>query len=110
MIQSLSSYSNATQFDATSQTSRTEAAANSGASSSSSDGLSGADALASEQTFLQLFVAQLQNQDPTSPQDPVQFVTQLAQFSGLEQSLQMRQDLDAILKQMQTPQTTTTQG
>lgn len=57
---------------------------------------SGIDSLASEQTFLKLFVAQLRNQDPLSPQDGVQFIAQLAQFSNLEQSLQMRQDLDAI--------------
>ena len=57
---------------------------------------SGIDSLASEQTFLKLFVAQLRNQDPLSPQDGIQFIAQLAQFSNLEQSLQMRQDLDAI--------------
>ena len=68
----------------------------------------GVDSLASEQTFLKLFVAQLKNQDPSSPQDPTQFVTQLAQFSGLEQSLQMRQDLDAILKAVQANSTTGT--
>jgi flagellar basal-body rod modification protein FlgD len=33
--------------------------------------------------FLQLLVAQLQNQDPTNPVDPTEFVTQLAQFSEL---------------------------
>ena len=58
--------------------------------------------LANEQTFLKLLVAQLQNQDPTQPQDGIQFVSQLAQFSGLEQNLQMRQDLDAILKTLQS--------
>ena len=58
--------------------------------------------LANEQTFLKLLVAQLQNQDPMQPQDGLQFVTQLAQFSGLEQNLQMRQDLDAILKTLQS--------
>ena len=58
--------------------------------------------LANEQTFLKLLVAQLQNQDPMQPQDGLQFVTQLAQFSSLEQNLQMRQDLDAILKTLQT--------
>lgn len=43
--------------------------------------------LASEQTFLKLFVAQLQNQDPLNPnqQDPTQMVSELAQFSQLEQ-------------------------
>lgn len=56
----------------------------------------GMDGLANEQTFLKLFVAQLKNQDPLNPQDGTQFVAQLAQFSQLEQSLQMRQDLDAM--------------
>jgi len=55
-----------------------------------------ADPLANEQTFLKLLVAQLQNQDPLNPADSLQFVTQLAQFTQLEQSLAMRQDLDAI--------------
>jgi flagellar hook assembly protein FlgD len=54
------------------------------------------DPMATEQTFLQLLVAQLKNQDPMQPQDGTQFVAQLAQFSSLEQQVQMRQDLDAI--------------
>jgi len=35
--------------------------------------------------FLQLLVAQLQHQDPTSPVDPSQFIGQLAQFSQLSE-------------------------
>src|SRR5215471_12721722 len=35
--------------------------------------------------FLKLFVTQLQNQDPMSPQDNSQFMAQMAQFSTLEQ-------------------------
>ena len=64
------------------------------------------DPLANKQVFLNLLVAQLKHQDPLQPQDGVQFITQLAQFSQLEQSTQMTQDLDAI-KQELTPSTKT---
>ena len=47
-----------------------------------------------------LLVAQLQNQDPLQPSDGMQFVTQLAQFSSLEQNLAMRTDLDSIKGQV----------
>ena len=46
--------------------------------------------------FLQLLVAQIKNQDPMSPSDGVQFLTQLAQFQQLEQSMNSGQDLSAI--------------
>jgi flagellar basal-body rod modification protein FlgD len=65
--------------------------------SASSAVSSATDSLANEQTFLKLFVAQMKNQDPANPMDGTQFVTQLAQFSQLEQSLQMRKDLDSIV-------------
>ena len=57
---------------------------------------------ASQSVFLQLLVAQLKNQDPANPADGTQFVTQLAQFTTLEQTTQSRSDLDQILKAMQT--------
>jgi flagellar basal-body rod modification protein FlgD len=46
--------------------------------------------------FLKLLVAQLQNQDPTNPADSTQFVTQLAQFQTMEQSMTQGQDVSAI--------------
>jgi flagellar basal-body rod modification protein FlgD len=52
--------------------------------------------LANENTFLKLLVAQIRNQDPLNPADGLQFVTQLAQFTSLEQSMQMRQDMNSI--------------
>jgi flagellar basal-body rod modification protein FlgD len=61
-----------------------------------------ADPLANKNTFLQLLVAQLKHQDPLSPADGLQFVTQLAQFTSLEQSSQMRDDLDAIRASLQS--------
>ncbi len=69
------------------------------AASSSTSSTSAADAtssLANQSTFLQLLVAQLKNQDPSQPVDGTTFVTQLAQFSDLEQNLAARQDLDSI--------------
>jgi flagellar basal-body rod modification protein FlgD len=52
--------------------------------------------LGNQQTFLALLVAQLKYQDPLQPQDGTAFVTQLAQFSDLEQQIGTHQDLDAI--------------
>ncbi len=46
--------------------------------------------------FLRLLVAQIQNQDPLSPMDPTEFVSQLAQFSSMEQLLEIRQTLESI--------------
>jgi flagellar basal-body rod modification protein FlgD len=50
----------------------------------------------SENQFLQLLVAQIQYQDPTNPTDSTAFVTQLAQFSSLEQLVAIHSDLDSL--------------
>ena len=55
--------------------------------------------------FLQLLVAQLQNQDPLNPMDPTQFVGQLAQFSELSEVTQIAQTLQQIV-----PSSTTGSG
>ena len=47
--------------------------------------------------FLQILVAQLQNQDPTQPQDSSAFVAELAQFSGLEAQQNTVSDLNALM-------------
>lgn len=46
--------------------------------------------------FLQLLVAQLQNQDPLNPQDPTEFTAQLAQYSSLEQQFTMNEYLASM--------------
>lgn len=43
--------------------------------------------------FLKLLVAQLQNQDPLNPANPDQFASQLAEFSALEQLLEINNNL-----------------
>ena len=73
----------------------------SGVSSNSSTGNDTTTAAAgtsqvTKNMFLQLLVAQIKNQDPLSPSDGVQFLTQLAQFQQLEQSMNSGQDLTAI--------------
>lgn len=50
--------------------------------------------------FLKLLVAQIRNQDPLNPSDSVQFLTQLAQFTQLEQTLGMSSDLAAIRRDL----------
>ena len=47
-------------------------------------GSSGSHGLGQD-AFLQLLVTELQHQDPTQPQDPNTMITQMAQFSSLEQ-------------------------
>jgi len=51
-------------------------------------------------TFLTLLTAQLKYQDPLSPLDATQFVSQLSQFSQVEQSIVGNQKLDTIIKSL----------
>ena len=47
-------------------------------------------------SFLKLFVTQLQNQDPLNPDDSAQMAAQLAQFQGLEQMLNVNKNLEKM--------------
>ncbi len=49
-----------------------------------------------EQSFLTLFLAQLQNQDPTSPMQSYELASQLAQFTTVEQLSQATTNLGDI--------------
>jgi flagellar basal-body rod modification protein FlgD len=69
------------------------------ASTTASDAAAAAStaALGNENTFLQLLVAQIQNQDPTQPIDSSTFLSQLASFSQLEQLIGIKQDTDKLI-------------
>jgi flagellar basal-body rod modification protein FlgD len=71
------------------------AASSSGSQTTSSTATSGSTDV-TKNMFLQLLVAQLKNQDPLNPADGTQFMTQLAQFQQLEQSMNSGQDITAI--------------
>ena len=47
--------------------------------------------------FLQLLVAEMQNQDPTKPMESTEYVAQLASFSNVEQQIQTNEKLDNLL-------------
>jgi flagellar basal-body rod modification protein FlgD len=82
------------------------AAAGSGSTSSPANALT-TDALGNETTFLQLLVTEIKNQDPTQPMDSTTFLTQLAQFSQLEQTAGIRQDIENGTYEAPTPAGTT---
>lgn len=56
------------------------------------------DPLADEATFLTLLVSQMQNQNPLDPVDSNQFVTQLTQYSQLEQLIGIHSDTTSLDK------------
>jgi len=55
-----------------------------------------------EADFLTLLTAQLQNQDPTQPMDNTAFVSELAQFSSLQQMQDVSSQLGTLAQAMTT--------
>jgi flagellar basal-body rod modification protein FlgD len=53
-------------------------------------------------SFITLLTTQLQAQDPLNPLDPNQMVDELTSMNTLQQIIQMREDLDAMLGTTQT--------
>ncbi len=56
------------------------------------------------QAFLKLLMAQLQNQDPTSPLDTNQFTSQLVQFASVEQQINSNRSLGDLISLTQSGQ------
>ena len=85
-------------------------AASSAATSSGANNSTGTDGTLDYNEFLQLLVAQLQNQDPTNPTDPTQFVSQLASFSSVEQQVNTNSKLNSLLTETSISQAATLIG
>ncbi|MBD8553445.1 flagellar hook assembly protein FlgD [Rhizobium sp. CFBP 8762] len=51
------------------------------------------------ESFLQLLVAQMKNQDPTAPMDAAQQLAQLASFSQVEQTIKTNKNLELQVEQ-----------
>ncbi len=73
---------------ATASSSSGSAAANAGSSTTTAKGDN-----VTQADFMQLLVAQLQNQDPLNPLDSADFAAQLAQFSSLQQLTEINTSL-----------------
>lgn len=48
--------------------------------------------------FLQILMAQLQNQDPLNPMEDTDFISQMATFSSLEQMMHMSSSIDTLVQ------------
>lgn len=70
---------------------------------SSTSSLTGSSSLGKD-SFLQLLVTQMQNQNPLDPQDNSEFVAQLAQFSSLETMQNLSTSVDSISTMYQSSQ------
>jgi flagellar basal-body rod modification protein FlgD len=74
-----------------------------GTSGTSASGLNSTDTATggtqqtlTQNNFLQLLVAQMENQDPTNPQSDTEMAAQMAQFTSLTQSSAMSASLSAL--------------
>ncbi len=60
--------------------------------------------------FLKLLIAQLSNQDPTSPMENTEFIAQMAQFSSLEQMTNMSTEFSKLATMMNSSEAVSTIG
>ncbi|CAM2148883.1 flagellar basal-body rod modification protein FlgD [Paraburkholderia tropica] len=76
----------------------------SSSSTSSSSGTSGTSGSDLQNTFLQLLVAQLKNQDPTDPMDSSQMTSQLAQINTVSGIANLNTSLTSLSTQLSAGQ------
>ncbi len=64
----------------------------------------GGSSTLSQKDFLNLLIAQMKAQDPLNPQSDTQMAAQMAQFTSLQQSSTMSDNIATMLKQQQMVQ------
>jgi flagellar basal-body rod modification protein FlgD len=62
------------------------------------------------QDFLRILTSQLNYQDPLKPMDPQQFISQLAQFTSLQQTQEMNDKMSSLLSGQGTMQSVSLLG
>lgn len=67
------------------------------------NGTSGSNELGKNE-FMELMLAQLKNQNPLEPQDNGEFISQLAQFSSLEEMQKLSGNVDDVVGQFRSTQ------
>jgi len=68
------------------------------------------EALANQDVFMKLLIAQLKYQNPMDPADGAEYISQLTQFSQLEQTTKSQQELESIRKLLETMSTAAQAG
>lgn len=75
-------------------------AANQAAATNGANGANGG--IMGKDQFLKILITQLQNQDPASPLQDREFIAQMAQFSTLEQMMNMTEQLSLLRQSLGT--------
>jgi len=91
-------------------TSTSSTSGTSGTSGSSSNGTNSTSASSLQQTFLNLLVTELQNQDPTAPVDPTEMVGQLVSLNQLDQLISINSTLGNLVSGGSSTATNGSQG
>lgn len=95
---------NQTATNALEQYSLQQSNSSSGSNSSGSSSKTGSSSSLGKDQFMNLMLAQLNNQDPLNPTDNTQFLAQLAQFSSLEQMQNLNTSVNNFATQFRSQQ------